>query len=83
MAIALSACGTTARRTSVSSACPSSRQLIAGLSRLVEVASGMISRECGESRIMAGFHYRFSVNAGAHMGRRVAKKIVDSQLLPR
>lgn len=41
------------------------------------------SRECGESRIMAGFHFRFSVNAGARMGRRVAKKIVDSQLLPR
>jgi hypothetical protein len=41
------------------------------------------SRECRESRIMAGFHYRFSVNAGAHMGRRIAKKIVDSQLLPR
>jgi hypothetical protein len=41
------------------------------------------SRECGESRIMAGFHYRFSVNAGAQMGNRVAKEIVETQLLPR
>jgi hypothetical protein len=41
------------------------------------------SRECRESRIMAGFHYRFSLNAGARMGSRVARKIVDSQLLPR
>jgi hypothetical protein len=28
------------------------------------------AKECGESRIMAGFHYRFSVNAGARMGPR-------------
>jgi hypothetical protein len=41
------------------------------------------SRECRESRIMAGFHYRFSVNAGARMGNSVARKIVDTQLLPR
>ena len=41
------------------------------------------SRECGESRIMAGFHYRFSVNAGARMGNRVAREIVETQLLPR
>ncbi len=26
------------------------------------------SRECGQSRIMAGFHYRFSVATGARMG---------------
>jgi hypothetical protein len=38
------------------------------------------SRECGESRIMAGFHYRFSVNVGAHMGNRIARRIVDTQL---
>ena len=38
------------------------------------------SRECGESRIMAGFHYRFSVNVGAWMGNKVARKIVDTQL---
>jgi hypothetical protein len=38
------------------------------------------SRECRESRIMAGFHYRFSVNVGARMGNEVAKKIVDAQL---
>lgn len=38
------------------------------------------SRECGESRIMAGFHYRFSVDAGARMGDRIAKRIVDTQL---
>ena len=30
------------------------------------------SRECRESRIMAGFHYRFSVNIGARMGNEVA-----------
>jgi hypothetical protein len=41
------------------------------------------SRECGESRIMAGFHYRFSVNTGAVMGNRIARKIVDTQLLRR
>jgi hypothetical protein len=29
---------------------------------------------------MAGFHYRFSVNVGARMGNKVAKKIVDTQL---
>jgi hypothetical protein len=38
------------------------------------------SRECGESRIMAGFHYRFSVNVGAHMGNEIAEHIVDTQL---
>jgi hypothetical protein len=41
------------------------------------------SRECGESRIMAGFHYRFSVNAGASMGRRIARRITETQLLRR
>lgn len=38
------------------------------------------SRECRESRIMAGFHYRFSVNVGARMGNRIAKRIADTQL---
>jgi PAP2 superfamily len=38
------------------------------------------SRECGESRIMTGFHYRFSVNAGARMGNRISRVIVDTQL---
>jgi PAP2 superfamily len=38
------------------------------------------AKECGESRIMAGFHYRFSVNVGAWMGNKVATKIVDTQL---
>ena len=41
------------------------------------------SRECRESRIMAGFHYRFSVNVGAQMGNRIARRIVDTQLLRR
>jgi hypothetical protein len=41
------------------------------------------SRECRESRIMAGFHYRFSVNAGARMGTKIARWIVDTQLLRR
>lgn len=36
--------------------------------------------ECGESRIMTGFHYRFSVEVGAIMGDEVAKNIVDTQL---
>jgi hypothetical protein len=38
------------------------------------------SRECRESRIMAGFHYRFSVNVGARMGNRIARRIVTTQL---
>ena len=41
------------------------------------------ARECGVSRIMAGFHYRFSVNVGASMGHKVAERIVRSQLQPR
>jgi hypothetical protein len=38
------------------------------------------SRECRESRILAGFHYRFAVNAGAWMGNLIARKIVGTQL---
>ena len=38
------------------------------------------ARECGESRIMAGFHYRFSVNVGASMGHKVAERIIRTQL---
>jgi hypothetical protein len=38
--------------------------------------------ECGESRIMAGYHYRFSVNAGKRMGKRVGSKILSTQLTP-
>jgi hypothetical protein len=41
------------------------------------------SRECGESRIMAGFHYRFSVNVGAWMGNNIARRIVDTRLRAR
>ena len=41
------------------------------------------ARECGESRIMAGFHYRFSIESGARMGDKIARKIVDTQLLRR
>lgn len=41
------------------------------------------SRECRESRIMAGFHYRFSVNVGARMGQNIARRIVDTQLIRR
>jgi hypothetical protein len=33
------------------------------------------AEECGESRIMAGYHYRFSVNVGAAMGRKVGRYI--------
>jgi hypothetical protein len=33
-----------------------------------------------ESRIFAGYHYRFSVNVGAQMGNKVAQEIVDTQL---
>ena len=36
--------------------------------------------ECGVSRIMAGFHYRFSVNVGASMGHKVAERIIRTQL---
>ena len=38
------------------------------------------SRECRESRIFAGFHYRFSVNVGARMGNKVAQEILYTQL---
>lgn len=38
------------------------------------------SKECGESRIMAGFHYRFSIEAGARMGNRIARWITGTQL---
>ena len=38
------------------------------------------SRECRESRIFAGFHYRFSVNVGASMGHEVAERIIRTQL---
>jgi hypothetical protein len=38
------------------------------------------ARECGESRIMAGFHYRFSVNVGASMGHNVAERVTRTQL---
>jgi len=41
------------------------------------------AEECGISRIMAGYHYRFAVDAGARMGDKVAKRIVGSQLLRR
>ena len=41
------------------------------------------ARECGESRIIAGYHYRFSVNVGARMGDAVARKIIETQLLRR
>jgi hypothetical protein len=41
------------------------------------------SRECRESRIMAGFHYRFSTDAGARMGNEIARTIIDTQLLRR
>jgi hypothetical protein len=41
------------------------------------------SRECREARIMAGFHYRFSVRTGARMGNEIAKAVVDTQLRPR
>lgn len=37
----------------------------------------------GESRIMAGYHYRFSVNVGTRMGNAIARKIAETQLLPR
>jgi hypothetical protein len=46
--------------------------------RLSEAAS-----ECGVSRIMAGYHYRFSVEAGARMGEQVGKRIAGTQLLRR
>ena len=41
------------------------------------------SRECRESRIFAGFHYRFSVNVGAQMGNKIAQEIVGTQLRER
>jgi hypothetical protein len=48
---------------------------VRSFSRLSDAAS-----ECGESRIMTGFHYRFSVDVGAAMGNEVAGTIVDTQL---
>jgi hypothetical protein len=41
------------------------------------------SRECGESRILAGFHFRFAVNAGARMGDSIARSIIETQLIRR
>jgi hypothetical protein len=41
------------------------------------------AQECGTSRIMAGYHYRFAVEAGARMGDKVGKRIVGTQLLRR
>jgi PAP2 superfamily len=38
------------------------------------------SRECRESRIMVGYHYRFSVRVGARMGNAIARRIVATQL---
>jgi hypothetical protein len=38
------------------------------------------SRECRESRIMAGFHYRFAITVGARMGDEIARRIVETQL---
>lgn len=36
-----------------------------------------------ESRIMTGFHYRFSIDIGASMGDQVANKVLQTQLRPR
>jgi hypothetical protein len=41
------------------------------------------ARECGESRIMIGFHFRFAVEAGLSMGRQTASYIVSNVLRPR
>jgi hypothetical protein len=38
------------------------------------------AEECGESRIMAGYHYRFSVIVGAAMGRKVGRYIAFHRL---
>jgi hypothetical protein len=38
------------------------------------------ARECGVSRIMAGFHYRFSVIVGATMGDTIAREVVRTQV---
>jgi len=38
------------------------------------------ARECQDSRIMAGFHFRFSLNASIPMGNNIARKILDTQL---
>jgi hypothetical protein len=63
-------------RTRSTTALPSNP--VRSFSRLSEAA-----RECGESRIFAGFHYRFSVNVGARMGSRIARRIVETQLRER
>jgi PAP2 superfamily len=38
--------------------------------------------ECGVSRIMAGYHYRFSVNVGMVMGKEVGQRVVNNKLRP-
>ena len=35
-----------------------------------------LAKEAGESRLWAGIHYRFDVEAGEVMGRRVADKLL-------
>jgi len=40
------------------------------------------ARECRESRIMTGFHFRFSLEASIPMGNRIAKQILHTQLRP-
>jgi hypothetical protein len=41
------------------------------------------AEECGVSRIVVGYHYRFSVEAGARMGERIGRRVTQTQLLRR
>lgn len=40
------------------------------------------ANECARSRIMNGYHFRFSTVAGKNQGRLIAEYIVSNQLLP-
>jgi hypothetical protein len=39
------------------------------------------SDEVSNARVYAGFHYRFSTEAGKDMGRKIAEQTVRTQLL--
>ena len=38
--------------------------------------------ENGDSRVMAGIHFRFAVETGQHMGREIGRHVYQNLLLP-
>lgn len=39
--------------------------------------------ECADSRVQLGWHYRYAIDAGAETGRRIARHVMATLLLPR